>query len=79
MPAASRCTPARTLIGVAADDRVPTASEVPTLTPDDADGHRMCGFVFASTVDLELWPPAAEEPWLHITARPRFFSDRDCA
>ena len=39
----------------------------------------MCGFVFASMVDLELWPPAADEPWMQITARPRFFSERDCA
>ncbi len=58
------------LIGVAKDDRVPDG--------DDADGHRMCGFVFGSKVDMSLWPPAATEPWMEIPARPRFFSARGC-
>lgn len=39
----------------------------------DADGHHMVGYVFGSNVDLELWPPAAAEPFLKIQRRPAFF------
>ena len=60
-----------TLIGVARDDRAPDG--------DNADGHRMCGFVFGSTVDMGLWPPAAVEPYMEIPARPGFFKVRGCA
>src|SRR5688500_6597873 len=35
-----------TLIGVSRDDRAPDG--------DNDDGHRMCGFVFGSTVDMGL-------------------------
>ena len=57
-----------TLIGVSKDDRAPDG--------DNADGHRMCGFVFGSTVDMGLWPPAALEPYMEIPARPGFFKVR---
>ena len=39
----------------------------------DHDGHNMCGYVFGSTVDLELWPAAATEPFMKIPRRPAFF------
>lgn len=65
------------LIGIGVDDRpaVPGAPARAT-PPDDEDGHRMCGFAFASTVDMTLWPPGAAEEFLTIPARPRFFSTR---
>lgn len=66
------------LVGIAHDDRAPVVGAAGAIAPDDDDGHRMCGFVFGSTVDMELWPPAASEPWLDIPARPRFFSARGC-
>lgn len=65
------------VIGVTADERGPVAAGM-TATADDEDGHRMCGFVFASRVDMALWPPAAVEPFLDIPARPHFFSARGC-
>lgn len=68
-----------TLIGIAADDRpaVPGAPARAT-PPDDEDGHRMCGFVFASTVDMALWPEGAAEEFVNMPARPLFFSSRGC-
>ena len=60
------------LAGIARDDRPPGPGA-------DDDGHRMCGFVFGSTVDLLLWPPGAVEEWMTIPARPHFFSARGCA
>ena len=39
----------------------------------DGDGHRMVGYVFGAKVDMELWPPAAVEPFLHVQRRPAFF------
>ena len=67
------------LIGIAVDDRPPVPGAAPTGAPDDADGHRMCGFVFGSTVDMTLWPPGAVESFVDIPARPAFFSARGCA
>ncbi len=59
------------LIGIAEDDQPAGAA------PIDDDGHRMCGFVFASTVDMLLIPPGTTaEGELEIPARPRFFVDR---
>lgn len=68
-----------TLIGIAPDDRpaVPGAPARATA-PDDEDGHRMCGFAFASTVDMTLWPPGAAEEFIAIPARPLFFRERGC-
>lgn len=40
------------------------------------DGHRMCGYVFGAKVDMELWPPAASEAFLHVPRRPAFFTSR---
>ena len=39
----------------------------------DHDGHHMVGYVFGSKVAMELWPPAASEPFLKIPPRPAFF------
>ena len=39
----------------------------------DGDGHNMIGYVFGAKVDMELWPPAANEPFLRIQRRPGFF------
>ena len=64
------------LIGVAADDRAPAASAVEAMWPSSDEGHRMCGFVFASKVDMAMWPPGATEPYMQIPARPGFFSSR---
>lgn len=63
------------LIGIGADEHVPVAGAPPL----DDDGHRMCGFVFGSAVDMTLAPPGAAENILEIPARPRFFSARNCA
>ena len=52
--------------GVAADGAV-TA---------EADGHTMCGYRFGAVVDMELWPPAAEEPFMAIPSRPDFLAAR---
>lgn len=60
------------LVGVAEDDQPPQAGAV---LPDD-DGHRMCGFVFGSAVDMILIAPATAESELDIPARPRFFTVR---
>jgi hypothetical protein len=65
-----------TLVGIAADDRAAVAGASPTAPPDDGDGHRMCGFVFASAVDMALFPSGATEPFVELPARPRFFSAR---
>jgi len=63
----------KTLVGVAADDSVAGAG----VAQLDDDGHRMCGFIFGSTVDMTLAPPGTTgEGTLEIPARPRFFSDR---
>ncbi len=61
------------LVGIAADDRATfyKPTEIPT---DDSDGHYMCGFIFGSAVDMELWPPGAHESFIDIPARPSFFS-----
>jgi hypothetical protein len=68
-----------TLIGIAPDDRPAVAGAPATATPpDDEDGHRMCGFVFASTVDMTLWPADAAEEFVTMPARPLFFSSRGC-
>lgn len=60
------------LIGIVADD-APTVAGAAAL---DDDGHRMCGFVFASAVDMALIPPGNAEGELAIPARPRFFDAR---
>lgn len=55
------------LIGIATDDG--------SAPPDD--GHRMCGFVFASRVEMTLLPPGTTgEGELPIPASPRCFSAR---
>ena len=67
------------LIGIADDERAPVTGAAGATAPaDDDDGHRMCGFVFGSKVEMAMWPPAATEPWMKIPARPRFFSARGC-
>jgi len=63
------------LVGIARDDRAPVAAN----GVEDEDGHRMCGFVFGSNVDMGLWPPAAVESYVDMPARPAFFSARGCA
>lgn len=63
------------LVGIARDDRPPATAD----GIENEDGHRMCGFVFGSAVDMALWPPAAAESYLDIPARPSFFSARGCA
>jgi hypothetical protein len=68
-------TCAAPLAGVAADEAVAPA---PGVQPDD-DGHHMCGYVFGANVDIELWPPAAHEPYMTIQRRPGFFSARELA
>lgn len=60
------------LVGIAEADDMPSG----VTAPLDDDGHRMCGFVFASTVDMVLRPPASGEGELEIPARPRFFTAR---
>ena len=67
------------LAGIALDDRTPVPGAQSAAPPADEDGHRMCGFVFGSTVDMLLFPPAAAEEWMTIPARPGFFSARGCA
>jgi len=64
------------LVGVAKDDQAPVTDGA---GQEYVDGHRMCGFVFGSMVDMELWPPAALESYMAIPARPAFFSARGCA
>lgn len=64
------------LIGVAEDDNPPLVGAAQASTPNSDDGHRMCGFVFASTVDMALMPPGQTESELDIPARPRFFLAR---
>jgi hypothetical protein len=65
------------LIGITVDDRPATpGAPARSTAPDDEDGHRMCGFAFASTVDMTLWPPGAAEEFIDIPARPLFFSTR---
>lgn len=60
------------LVGIAADDH-PTVAGAAQF---DDDGHRMCGFVFGSAVDMELIPPGTAEGEFEIPARPRFFVAR---
>lgn len=57
----------------------PVARAGPTLAspPPDEDGHLMCGYVFGTKVDMELWPAAAVEPFLRIPRRPGFFTSRN--
>lgn len=62
---------AKRLIGVARDDRPPDA-------PDVLDGHRMCGYVFGTTVEMKLIPPATAESFMDIPPAPGFFSARGC-
>jgi hypothetical protein len=62
-----------TVVGVATDDR-PSGRAAAA----DADGHRMCGFVFGSAVDMTLSAPGATEGQLEIPARPGFFTKRGC-
>ena len=64
------------LVGVTEDDRPPPASTGESMWPSSDEGHRMCGFVFASKVDMALWPPAATTADMEIPARPGFFSAR---
>ena len=66
------------LIGVAADDRPPVKGAAAAMPQPSDDGHRMCGFVFGSKVDMAMWPAAANESFMDIPARPRFFSRRGC-
>lgn len=64
------------LIGVAQDDQPGLVGAAQAATPISDDGHRMCGFVFGSAVDMELIPPGVAEGELQIPARPRFFVAR---
>ena len=57
-----------TLVGIAADGRMPQP-------PSGDDGHRMCGFVFGSAVDMVLAAPGSAEGELPIPACPRFFKE----
>lgn len=62
------------LVGIAADDRVADGGGTPATAPTPDDGHRMCGFVFASRVDMTLFPPGTTgEGELPIPASPVFF------
>ena len=73
------CPQCRTaLVGIAEDDWVRPQHSDPIDLPPHEDGHRMCGFVFGSKVDMLLSPPGSDENSLHIPARPRFFSARGC-
>lgn len=69
---------ARQVAGVTADDAAPVRVTAASR-PSDEDGHHMCGYIFGTTVDMELWPPAAAEPYLHIPRRPGFFTSRGLA
>lgn len=62
--------------GIATADAVP-AGAAPGSRPDHREGHQMCGYVFGTTVDMELWPAAAAEPFLRIPQRPAFFTSRN--
>jgi hypothetical protein len=65
------------IAGVTQDERIAPGQAVAGLgTPDDHDGHRMCGFVFGAKVDMELWQPAADDPFMDIPRRPGFFTSR---
>ena len=64
------------IAGIKLDDRVVPPGTPPGTRPPDDDGHRMCGYVFGAKVDMELWPPAATEAYLHIPRRPAFFTSR---
>ena len=61
------------LAGIAADA---AAIPAPGAPPADAAGHAMCGHLFGAVVDMELWPPAAEEPYMTIPRRPDFLAAR---
>ena len=63
------------IAGVTLEDRDVGPQAAGQHLPDD-DGHRMCGYVFGAKVDMELWPPAAVEPFLHVPRRPGFFERR---
>jgi hypothetical protein len=63
------------LIGVAKDDS-PATGAAPGAPPTDVDGHRMMGYVFGSTVELKIWPPAAVDAFMAIPPAPGFFSAR---
>lgn len=69
--ACPRC--AAPLVGIEADAGVTLPAGMP---PADDAGHNMVGHIFGGMVDLELWPPAAIEPFLTIPRRPGFFSAR---
>ena len=58
---------AKPVAGIAAGAGAPAA---------DADGHTMCGHLFGAVVDMELWPPAAAEPFMTIPRRPGFLAAR---
>ncbi len=64
--------------GVTQDD-APAARVTSPERPSDENGHHMCGYVFGTTVDMDLWPPAALEAYLHIPRRPAFFTTRNLA
>jgi hypothetical protein len=64
---------AKPVAGIAADAAVVSP---PGTRPSDDDGHTMCGHLFGSMVDMQLWPPAAAEPYLTIPRRPGFFTSR---
>ena len=64
------------IAGVMRDDYVVPPGTPPGTRLPDADGHRMCGYVFGAKVDMELWPPAAIAPYLKIPRRPAFFESR---
>lgn len=61
------------IAGVALDD---TSAHVFPGDAANPEGHRMCGHIFGTTVDMELWPAAAAEPFLRIQRRPAFFTSR---
>lgn len=65
------------IVGLAQDQPDPRApAQRPLVRPDDSQGHRMCGYVFASTVDMQLWPAHADDEVMAIPARPAFFTAR---
>lgn len=64
------------IVGVGPDDREVAPISQRHVRPPDDDGHRMSGYVFGAKVDMELWPPAAAEPYLTIPRRTAFFEAR---
>ena len=62
--------------GIAADAAVAPVRPAPDAPARDVDGHTMCGHLFGAVVDMELWPPGADEPFMTIPRRPGFVAAR---